>query len=109
MATHSSILAWKIPMDRGAWKTTIHGGGKESDTTEQLSTADSCYIHKSRVYIVQMYNVYMFSSVVRLKIGLHGQDVLATWMADAENERTICYVHVSGIITHWFPKERVVT
>ena len=25
MATHSSILAWKIPMDRGAWWAAIHG------------------------------------------------------------------------------------
>ena len=25
MATHSSILAWRIPMDRGAWGTTVHG------------------------------------------------------------------------------------
>ena len=25
MATHSSILAWRIPMDRGAWRATIHG------------------------------------------------------------------------------------
>ena len=25
MATHSSILAWRIPMDRGAWRTTVHG------------------------------------------------------------------------------------
>ena len=25
MATHSSILAWRIPMDRGACQTTIHG------------------------------------------------------------------------------------
>ena len=24
MATHSSILAWRIPMDRGAWKTAVH-------------------------------------------------------------------------------------
>ena len=24
MATHSSILAWRIPMDRGAWQTTVH-------------------------------------------------------------------------------------
>ena len=24
MATHSSILAWRIPMDRGAWWATIH-------------------------------------------------------------------------------------
>ena len=24
MATHSSILAWRIPTDRGAWWATIH-------------------------------------------------------------------------------------
>jgi len=24
MATHSSILAWRIPMDRGAWWDTVH-------------------------------------------------------------------------------------
>ena len=31
MATHSSILAWRIPMDRGAWWATVHGipGGSE--------------------------------------------------------------------------------
>ena len=25
MATHSNILAWEIPMNRGAWRTTVHG------------------------------------------------------------------------------------
>ena len=25
MATHSSILAWRNPMDRGAWQATVHG------------------------------------------------------------------------------------
>ena len=25
MATHSSILAWRIPMDRGAWQAIAHG------------------------------------------------------------------------------------
>ena len=25
MATHSSILAWRIPMDKGAWWAIIHG------------------------------------------------------------------------------------
>ena len=25
-------------MDRGAWRATVHGGHKESDMTEQLST-----------------------------------------------------------------------
>ena len=25
MATHSSILAWRIPMDKGAWRAAVHG------------------------------------------------------------------------------------
>ena len=25
MATHSSVLAWRIPMGRGAWWATVHG------------------------------------------------------------------------------------
>ena len=25
MATHSSILAWRIPKDRGAWWAIVHG------------------------------------------------------------------------------------
>ena len=33
MATHSSILAWRIPMDRGAWWATVRGP-KELDMTE---------------------------------------------------------------------------
>ena len=28
MATHSSILAWRIPMDRGDWRATVHGVAK---------------------------------------------------------------------------------
>ena len=28
MATHSSILAWRIPMDREAWWATVRGVAK---------------------------------------------------------------------------------
>ena len=28
MATHSSFLAWRIPMDRGAWRATVCGVAK---------------------------------------------------------------------------------
>ena len=34
MATRSSPLAWRIPMDRGAWRVTVHGTA-ESDTAQR--------------------------------------------------------------------------
>ena len=38
MATHSSILPGKSH-DRGAWRATVHGVARESDTTvKQLNT-----------------------------------------------------------------------
>ena len=37
MATHSSILAWRIPMDRGAWQATVHGVIKSRAQPKQLS------------------------------------------------------------------------
>ena len=39
MATYSNILAWRIPMDRGAWQDYSPWGRKESDMTERLSTS----------------------------------------------------------------------
>ena len=36
MATHSSILTWRIPMDRETLQATVHGV-TESDMTEQLT------------------------------------------------------------------------
>ena len=45
--THSSILAWRIPMNRGAWWGTVHGLA-ESDMTEE--TKDSIlWLINSRV------------------------------------------------------------
>ena len=36
MATHPTILAWRIPMDRGARRATVHGVAKSQ---MQLSIA----------------------------------------------------------------------
>ena len=37
-ATHPSILAWRIPMDRGAWWATVHRVTKRQTRLKQLST-----------------------------------------------------------------------
>ena len=40
--THSSILAWRIPMDRGAWWATVPGV-TESDMTEHPAHGTGSY------------------------------------------------------------------
>ena len=45
MATHSSILVWRILVDTGAWQAIVHGVA-ESDTTEQLRTAQHSVVSK---------------------------------------------------------------
>ena len=42
MAIHSSIPSWRI-MDRGAWRTTLHGVA-ESDMSERPHTAHYIFI-----------------------------------------------------------------
>ena len=37
-ATDSSILAWRISMDRGAWQATVHGVTNSWTRLKRLST-----------------------------------------------------------------------
>ena len=43
MATHSSILAWRIPVDRGFWWTAVHGVTKSQtrlrDSAQHITSA----------------------------------------------------------------------
>ena len=39
MATHSSIIAWRIPIDRHAWRATVHGVAKSRTRPKQLGMA----------------------------------------------------------------------
>ena len=38
MATHLRILAWKTPMDRGAWQAIVHRVAKSQAQLKQLGT-----------------------------------------------------------------------
>ena len=58
MATHYSILPWRIPVDRGAWQVTVHGGRKESDSTQRLST-HSEYIMVKKIYTHRYIKQYL--------------------------------------------------
>ena len=48
MVTHSSILVWRITMDRGAWRTVVHGVTNSRtwlNDYAQHSTAQSHWTH----------------------------------------------------------------
>ena len=71
MATHSSILAWRIPMDRGAWWATVHGVAKNWPwlrTSLSLFSQTACLFHylsldKNLVLGKQISYLLLFSSV----------------------------------------------
>ena len=45
MATHSSILAWRIPRDRGVWRATVYRVAQSQTQVKRLST-HSCILSK---------------------------------------------------------------
>ena len=46
MATHSSILAWRIPMERGAWHATVY---QFSSVTQSRLTLRPCGLQQARL------------------------------------------------------------
>ena len=50
MATHSSILAWRIPWTEEPGRTTVHTGRKESATTEAASHTHTAYEQYCKSY-----------------------------------------------------------
>jgi len=48
MATHSTLLVWNIPMDRGTWQATVHGVA-ELDMIWQLNNNNKITTSLERV------------------------------------------------------------
>ena len=44
MATHSSILAWRIPMDRVTWWATVHGVAKSQTRLSSYTQHRTLYV-----------------------------------------------------------------
>ena len=57
MATHSSILAWRILMDRGPWQAAVHSVTKSWTRLKQLSMhIHTRYLSTSYFCILVPYN-----------------------------------------------------
>ena len=74
MATHSGILAWENPMDRGVWQATVHGVTKSQTQRTILLSFPLCTVGE----IIHCYNHYSWrrkwqSTPVLLPGKSHGQ------------------------------------
>ena len=69
MATHSSILAWRIPMKRGAWRTAVHEVTKSwtplSDST--VSSIHCLYNNYYTIVVVMLVIVTCFNFAITSK------------------------------------------
>ena len=52
MATHSSILAWRIPTDGGSWRATAHG------VTESRTRLNDQHFQFFQTHFKLLYKVY---------------------------------------------------
>ena len=60
-ATHSSILAWRIPMDRGAWQAIVHGVTKSQTQLSDFHFSTSHFFHKILITALrdrQLFNLF---------------------------------------------------
>ena len=80
MATHSSILAWKILMDGGAWQATVHGVPKN---WTQLSDFIRFYICSHLTLAASEKVGYRYYSTCWTKeaIKVQGHLPKATWIS----------------------------
>ena len=64
MVTHSSILAWRIPMDRGAWQAAVHGVAKSRTRLKQVSKhtqrTDTQRVKYKVNYVLQLIIMYQY-------------------------------------------------
>ena len=53
MATHSSVLAWRIPGTRGAWWAAVYGVAQSRTQLKRLSSSSSSAMEKAKAKVEQ--------------------------------------------------------
>ena len=61
MATHSSVLAWRVPRpwDRGAWWAAVYGVAQSWTRLKQLSSSSFSFSSSSRNKVIYL-KIFMY-------------------------------------------------
>ena len=98
MATHSSILVWRIPMDRGTWQVVVHGVAK-SWTWLRVKAFSSIYIA-----------VILVMSLNHALIPLHpilSANLSLSWTSDLGEIHYCCLSHPDCGVWHSNPSRPI--
>ena len=75
MATHSSILVWKNPMDRAAWQAMVHRVAQSQTQLKRLST-HACKVRENLRIILQYLWTFLLLFYV---VGIFGSMYYFSW------------------------------
>ena len=92
VATHSNILAWRNPMDRGFWQATVHGV-TESDMNGQLSTVQGPLDNTALPGTQRDHGIFSIGHVVRsLQASSSGgkKSCVPGWLEAATAQPELC-------------------
>ena len=100
MTTHSSIPAWRILMDRGAWWVTVHGVA-ELDMTEWLTLSPSLSMRDKDCFLTSFFLFYS-SSAWRSTLHIEdAQSMFTNWGHDSTHLIRFRLIHQT--IKGWPP------
>ena len=89
MATHCSVFAWRILMNRGAWQATVHRVTKSRTRLKRLST----YSEIERLHLQRISGTQDFEQLVRF---WKHSELWCLWgefrMKDTQGEGVICFM-----------------
>ena len=71
MATHSSILAWKIPWTEEPVRLQPMGLQKQSDMTQQLKNSSKYQRMHKKDHVSSLFNFYLLIYLFLVELGLH--------------------------------------
>ena len=112
MATHSSILAWRIPWTEGFGGLQFLGP-KELERTDGTEQACTHSVHKNWLSLKHCEFLYVYFSLRFLSLQTGRNKILFTISSLARGEGVICretqgnmaYTHAQSCLTLWDPKD----
>ena len=95
MAIHSSILVWRIPVDREAWGATVHGLTKNQTRLKRISSSSSKLTQISQQF--SLWKAGVCWKVKRASVRAHVKD------KEAKIHKCLRYgIYIQNFFSHSF-------